>query len=279
MHYWNPLSLNEKKSFDIFLKENDKILSDYSFVNLWMWNTSRKYETAIIDHFFCIRFFEDEKLHYLFPIGKGDKNTIVEKLIQSTTGPFFMRAIPEFEKINYPLTPEPDRFDYIYSFQDLISLSGNLYQAKRNLIHQFADHYTYEYLSIDKPLLEQVKIMQAEWAKKNPSLAKENEAILRLFENYSDLNVLGGALLVNGEVIAYTIGEYLANDTLLIHIEKAFKDYKGAYQMINHEFLLNQRPVAFVNREEDLGIDNLKKMKESYHPIRLEKKYKIELKP
>lgn len=68
-------------------------------------------------------------------------------------------------------------------------------------------------------------------------------------------------------MVAYTVGERLDDDTLLIHFEKGLSQYKGVYQAINHLFLLNEgAEFTWVNREQDLNIEGLRKAKMSYHP-------------
>lgn len=274
MSEWKPLELQDKQRIDQALKSDPLPLSDYSFTNLWMWNQVRSYQIASIDSFICIKYGDI----FLYPLGKGSRNAIIKKLIKENP-PFTMRAIPENAGLEIPLIPEPMRFDYIYLYEDLLNLPGNAYQPKRNLIHQFTSHYAFEYRKIDQALIPQIQEMEKQWfdthEKKNLSVQNEHEAILHVLNDFAALDTIGGALLVEGQVIAYTLAEYITPDMLVIHIEKALTAYKGAYQMIQAQFLSHSTPVMYVNREEDLGIPNLIKIKESYHPIRFEKKYRF----
>lgn len=266
MIHWHPLSLQDKEK----INQAPLFLSDYSFTNLWMWNSVRSYKIATIDGFLCIRYNDT----FLYPLGVGPRTKIVQTLIEHYS-PLTMRAIPEHADLDLSLIEDRDHFDYIYLYDDLLHLPGNNYQSKRNLIHQFTSHYPFEYRSIDAALIPQIEVMEKTWFKNHKTIKQEHQAILHLLKSFHLLDAIGGALLVNGQVIAYTIAEYLSPDCLVIHIEKALTSYKGAYQMIQNQFLQHIKPVTYINREEDLGLPNLIKMKQSYHPIRFEKKYRF----
>lgn len=278
---WRPLTLNDKILFDQALKSAPLELSDYSFTNLWIWNLSRQYQFAEIDNFLCVRYRENGCSMHLYPIGSGSRRSLIEKFLHSEH-PFHMRAIPEIglEALQgLPLTvrEEIHRFDYIYAFNDLLNLHGNHFQAKRNFIHQFERNYHFEYKEITPQLIPKVIKMEIEWfnEQKNPlpSLDLEHRGILSALENFGSLNIYGGALLVEDQMAAYSFAEYLTKEMLLIHVEKSLKEFKGGYAMINQQILKHLSPVPFINREEDLGLDNLTKIKESYHPVQKTKKY------
>ena len=271
---FRPLELTDKVMIEAALKKNPLSLSDYSFTNLWMWNRFRSYQILQLDDFICIKFLQKEEEIFLFPIGEGSRNPIISKLMRQKNS-FRMRAIPENTFLDYPLIEEPNRFDYIYSYEDLLLLPGNRFQAKRNLIHQFTKKYDFEYCAITSELIPKVKAMEERWFLEHPKAEKEHQAVMKVLEDYSQLNIVGGAILIKGKVIAYSLAEYLTTDMLVIHVEKALTEFKGSYQMMNQQLLMHLAPVQFVNREEDLGISNLRKIKNSYHPIRMEKKYQL----
>lgn len=272
---WHPLELQDRRLIETALQENPLPLSDYSFTNLWMWNSARNYEIGLIDSFVCIRFQEQGQLLYLYPLGIGNRLSVIESMIQKSKRPFTMRAIPENSHLPYPLVPENDRFDYIYSFNDLLHLTGNAYQPKRNLIHQFVNTYSFAFLPIEQNTLPSIVQMENQWfiERQEQGAHNEHQASIRLLADFPHLSIFGGALVVENKIIAYAVAEYMNENTLLVHIQKALKEYKGAYQMMNQQLLAQVKPVDFVNFEEDLGLPNLHKMKHSYHPLRLEKKY------
>lgn len=276
---WKDLFLEDKSVIDSWFHRFPCGLSDYTFTNLWIWNALRHYQYRIIENCLCIRFLDHGKDTYLMPIGEAFSSILVDHLIEEMLQ-FRMRAVSE-EKLtalkellpqNFTVTAEKDRFDYLYLFEELLSLKGNKLQAKRNLVHQFEEQYDYEYRPIDLTLLPAVIKMHSTFPE-----TETTQAELRALHDFPSLAIEGGALLVDEKVIAYTLAEKLTPDTLVIHEEKALKEFKGAYQAINEFFLSHTQPLTFVNREEDLGLPALEQAKQSYHPIKLVKKFLISL--
>ena len=90
----------------------------------------------------------------------------------------------------------------------------------------------------------------------------------------------GGCLRVDGAMVAFSVGEPLCEDTVVIHLEHADTDYVGAFAMMNQQFLAHEwQDYTYVNREEDMGIPGLRKAKESYRPAFMVKKYVATLMP
>jgi hypothetical protein len=281
---WKPLTLECKQLVTDALKRNPIGLSDHVFANLWMWHSYRNYEIAEIDKSLCLRFKEDEESIYLYPIGGDHRRKVIEK-IANENSPLRMRAIPEsalkeLEGFKYPLTEDVDHFDYIYSFEKLAELKGNALQSKRNLLNQFTSTYDYKYVDITTDLLPKLMELELIWFDEHPNpsewLMHEHESCMRALSFFEALELQGGAIEVEGKLIAYSIAEYMNDQMLLIHIEKALHGYKGDYQAINNELLKHMKPVPLVNREEDLGFVNLAKGKSSYRPLFKAKKYYFE---
>jgi len=112
-------------------------------------------------------------------------------------------------------------------------------------------------------------------AEREIMLAYEKEAIEDILTNFEKLDFKGGVLYANGEICAFTVSEQLTKDMAVIHIEKANTDFNGAFAAINQMNLENTwSHLKYVNREEDLGIEGLKKAKKSYRPCRMIDKYK-----
>ena len=107
----------------------------------------------------------------------------------------------------------------------------------------------------------------------------EHAAIARAFEHYDALDLLGGALFAEGELVGFTVGEKISADTFDVHFEKARADLNGAYPTVNREFvkLVRERypEIAYINREDDMGLENLRKSKESYDPDILLRKFTV----
>lgn len=187
-------------------------------------------------------------------------------------------ALEEIMPGAFTYQPYRDGFDYIYNTQDLIALSGRKYHGKRNHIASFQKTYHWHYEPITTANIEDCMRMNAEWERENLSrnpegISEELAAVDRAFDHYFELGFTGGLIRVDGRVVAYTLGEQLTENTFCTHIEKAFADVRGAYPIINREFASHALSgYAFVNREEDMGEEGLRKAKLSYYPaILLEK--------
>jgi len=290
---FEPICLDKQQEYmDIFNRCLQKS-SDYSFVNLWGWSDEYGLFWAWSDDVVWIKQTIPNEVLWA-PIGAWpdvDWKRCVEKHFDEPTT--FLR-IPEvllrvWEKnIEEHIHREDERaqWDYIYNVKELIELKGNRFHKKKNLVNQFKKKYDYQYLPFDAKRIDMAMAMQEDWCtwrdcESSEALSAENRAISRILDNWQTLyGLTGGAILVGREMVAYTIAEQLSQDTIVIHFEKGNPDFKGAYQAINQMFLEhNGADFDFVNREQDLGNEGLRKAKLSYHPVDFVKKYRVLLKP
>ena len=176
-----------------------------------------------------------------------------------------------------------DGADYIYDREKMAVLSGKKLHRKRNHIHRFEENNPdWKYESITDENEEECSRMAMRWCVNNCMSDQdtiefdridESKLVVYAIRHRKELGIIGGALRVNGKIIALTLGERLTEDTFVVHFEKAFSDIQGAYPMINREFVRHElKDYKYVNREEDIGIPGLRKAKLSYYPeILLEK--------
>lgn len=182
---------------------------------------------------------------------------------------------------------ERDLFDYVYDAEALRTLKGRKNQKKRNHINYFLKEYEgrHEYRLLGKEDFDACLKLLKDWeASKeesddfDDSMDDEYAGIKKIFDDFDVLNdrVKVFGIFVDGKLEAFSIGEYLNSNMALIHVEKANPDIRGLYPFINQQFLVSEFPdVEFVNREEDMGIEGLRKAKLSYHPIRFVEKYSV----
>lgn len=181
-------------------------------------------------------------------------------------------------KFNIEFSTDINRADYIYDAHSLSSLQGKKYHSKRNFLNRFAESYDYSYKDIDKSnvaaAIEFLNVIHSD----NSELGDyELKTTYTALENLFELNLCGGMIEVDGKVVAIAIGEKI-NNVLFVHYEKASRDYDGAYTAINHEFLMhNLSGTDFVNREEDMGIEGLRRAKQSWNPAFLLSKFNVEI--
>lgn len=179
----------------------------------------------------------------------------------------------------YNFFPSRNSFDYVYKVSDLANLNGKKYHSKRNHISYFQKNYDWSYEEINESNIRECIQMNEKWfllnVDKNPDGIDAERKVLKLiFDNYEKFGFLGGVLRVNGEVVAFTFGEELNKNTFVTHFEKAFSSVRGAYPMINMMFAKNTLVnYEYVNREDDVGSEGLRKAKLSYYPAILLEKF------
>jgi len=285
---FEPISLETQHLYRDRLKQTRWEASDYSFVNLWGWCREYGLNWAWDDDLVWIR--QSDPVEALWaPVGKWDQVDWAERFNSHFPEKALIVRVPEpliqrwktalGDRIS--VTASEDHWDYLYSVQDLIALKGNRFHKKKNLLNQFLRKYDHTYLSLTPELIESALAMQEDWCiwrdcESEDTLASENRAISRVLAYWSDLpDVFGGAVMVDGEMAAFTVAEQMNDDTVIIHFEKGLTAYKGIYQAINQMFLAHNSHFDRVNREQDMGEEGLRRAKRSYHPVDFVRKYKV----
>lgn len=292
---FKTIELQDKAWANKRLSESSFRSCDYSFGNNFIWRVPNNIRAADVNGFYCLLSGENGECAYMYPAGSGDVKPVIEALLadaEERGRRFIMRGVSQ-ETVKLLETLFPGKFtcesnrdycDYIYSVEHMISLSGKKLHGKRNHIARFQDNPDWVYEDITAQNIDDCRAMNAEWCKlyhctDDPSLNHEACAVKQAFDNFFALDLHGGLLRVDGRVVAYTMGEPLTADTYVMHIEKAFPEVQGAYPMINREFLVhNCKDYLYVNREEDLGDEGLRKAKTSYYPDILLEKFTAVLK-
>ncbi|MBD3254536.1 MAG: DUF2156 domain-containing protein [Candidatus Lokiarchaeota archaeon] len=294
------IQIKHKSLFDRYFKEYPPQISEFTFTNLFMWREHYQFEYIEKDDHLIIFSKEyltkweepntnsNNAIFFLPPIGERP-HVIMEEILNEHKNAEFNRVPFEIcnnlkdydssEKLNLVFLEDRKNFDYIYKFQEMKELPGNKHRKNRRWLNKFLESYNFEFNIIDKDLIDKCRELQLKWCQvkdceDDQSLLEEQKAILSAIDNFSKLNYIGGIICVNDTCVAYTFGELLNPETLVIHIEKAHTQFEGSYQAINNLFLKHyEREVKFVNREQDLGIPGLRKAKESYKPHHLVEKY------
>ena len=286
--------LSDKQWADNCLKHAASMNCDYTFGNCYLWRLAYNTEICKYKNFFICRWGNGDDITYSLPLGEGDFTDAIYAMVENakecghklkiygvTEGYWGMLQEAFTGKFDY--TYDPGNFDYIYSVQKMASLSGKKYHSKRNHITNFKkNHPDWSFETINKDNISQCLEAHAKWiASKDPEdeediseYSLEFEAVAEAFENYDALDLKGGLIKAGDEVIAFTLGEVQASGKCFVtHFEKAPGDVQGAFAIINQEFTKNcLMDYEYVNREEDLNIEGLRKAKQSYYPeILLEK--------
>lgn len=292
---FKPVSLEDKEKADICSAKQNYRLCEHCFTDLFIWKDH--YDTQICfwnDYMFVkMATFPEKEQLYLAPIGEGDLKAALLTLeadAEERGIDFVMCCVPEqmIDKINavlperYTFTDNPDGADYIYEAEKLMSLSGKKMQSKRNFVNRFKKnyegHWAYEELTdANKQEAFDFHIHWCQTGNNCPNgmmYSGETCAVSLALNNREALGMKGGILRLDGKVIAFTMGCPVSNDTYVVQLEKAESSIAGAYPMINQQFAQhNFKGYTYVNREDALGIEGLRKAKLSYHPVMMGKKY------
>ena len=288
---FKDVTLADRDTITSFTMKSDRRNCDLSFSNLCSWRFLYDTQFAVVDNFLVFKFWAGEQLAYMMPVGTGDLKAVLWELIEDARKEnqhFCMLGVcsnmrADLEAIlpgQFTFTEDRDYADYIYLRSDLSTLKGKKFQAKRNHINRFRNTYPdYEYTPITPDRIQECLDLEAEWCKANncdqhEETGNERRALIYALHNFDALGLTGGILHVEDKIAAFTFGMPINQNTFGVHVEKADTNIDGAYAMINYEFA-NHIPeqYIYINREEDLGIEGLRKAKLSYQPAIILEKY------
>ncbi len=290
--------LTDKPWVDELLRRADHRGCEYNFTNLFVWSDAYDQRIARVGDFLVTRLCGSLGCSYIYPAGAGDIAPVLAALEQDAAergAPLHLVCLtqPQVRELDslFPgrFTFEADRdgFDYLYDIDRLADLGGKKLHAKRNHINRFIENNpSWVYEDITPESLPECLEMDKEWYRRSMvreglaeerDLGDEGRALRLAMEHYHDLGLEGGLIRVYGEVVAFTMGDLLSSDTYDVHFEKAYGELQGAYAMINREFARRVRQrhpqVRYLNREDDMGVEGLRKAKESYYPDLMVEKY------
>ena len=287
---FSPITPEHKPLYDEFLMHCGERGCEYNFANLSLWGRQKATIHEGNLAFFC-QF--NRRSVYLFPLGENLKPTLDAIISDSKK-----RGIPcrltsltrqDIEMVErwYPgqfyFQPDRDGYDYIYAIDALADLAGKKLQKKRNHCNRF--HLLHPHCEVapitDENTPQVLAMVEAWFAEKKAAdptavYRLEEAAITKALRERSALGMEGIVLMHKGQIIAMTMGSFLSEDTFDVQFEKALEGYDGAYAFINREFARFLRQaypkLQWLNREDDLGLEGLRKAKLSYCPDRLVEK-------
>ncbi len=308
---FKKIDIQDREVINRYLLAADRLSCEYCFADIYMWRHKYNTEYCIEDEWLYIRQHSDDndfddnvlksdinekkEFYYYVPITLNNtldikdaiNNVVLDAIDNNYSLCFGNISMSLFNDFNedysdiFHVENIRDYSDYIYNSSDLINLSGKKFHKKKNLINKFKREYEgrWQYKSVEQNDIEDILKFNRLWCDNNSSkdirdMYDETIAIRSALKNFDRLNMKGGILLVDGEIIAYTLGCESTKDVFVIQIEKALSSFAGAYQMINNLFATHETSkYKYINREEDLGIEGIRKAKMSYNPVFMEEYY------
>jgi hypothetical protein len=292
---FKPIQLEDQIHIRQILSAYQPQISELTFSNLFMWRAHYGFQWSMYkDWLLVISSTEAHSAYALPPVGPPSRTNATYEILswlkdeKGEKAPHIERAdkrlLSEIERSeHFVVETTRNHYDYVYRSNDLITLPGKKYHAKKNYINRFQRTYTFTYEPLTdnhiRSCLELIEI----WCglrrcTEDMSLLGEWEAIGEALANFRDLELHGGVIVINGRVEAFTMGELLNDTTAVVHTEKANPDIRELYAIINQKFVEQEwHTIPYINREQDLGEHGLRKAKLSYHPDHLVEKFRITL--
>lgn len=296
---FHALTKEDKPLLDRYFRVNYYENSHFNFTNLYMWREPFHVHVAEEDDVLYVVSEWKARVSALQPFCDPARYPEATKKLlayfEEIAQPFHIydmeRGYADFLRscdcANFEVVADRDNYDYVYLSEKLISLSGRKLHSKKNHLNAFRkEHPDAQFLPITDEIVTQCKLELNSWYKQHRQedgtvdlfIDYERTAILEVLNNFADFGLKGGAILLDGRVVAFTFGEQLNTDTAVIHVEKADPEVRGAYPAINQGFVEHAwSHLTYINREEDMGIEGLRKAKESYKPEKLIEKFNATL--
>ncbi|MDR1263961.1 MAG: phosphatidylglycerol lysyltransferase domain-containing protein [Oscillospiraceae bacterium] len=290
---FTPVTIADKSLITRYLRyfpENEG--SECQFSNMLLWSLSDHIEWSVVNDALLLRtrtrndtacmmmvFTQPERLCEGLELAVESMQERGEEFRMCSLPEWYVRRMDACSPGRFAYTREPHHDDYVYEASALISLSGKALHAKRNHVNKFRSTYggRYQYEAYHPSFFAECMDAYNRWLDErgeSPELCAERGSVECALRYADQLALKGGMIRVDGVVEAFTLGERITADMALIHVEKANLDMPGLFAAINQMFLENAFPDAiWVNREEDMGLEGLRKAKRSYHPTRMIDKY------
>ena len=297
-----PFDHSAKPYFDEACARLNVALSDYSFANnvIWLAQASGFYQ--IIEGCYCLFALTGNGLTMLLPpLGEPSRQERALRIclkIMDLYNPSPAQARLDFVYQDFLKVVDTDLLtgaplingelwhvevtnpDYIYRTQDLIELKGNSYKTKRNEINQFRRvHPNHSLVPFSRAHEADARALVNTWMQNRLrtipdgpveeflyNLEMERKAIQRAITLYDELKLEGLSLFIDGKLEGFTFGERLNRDVANVLIEKTNFNIQGAAQYLFREFSKVFADCTYINVGDDLGFENLRRVKMSYRP-------------
>jgi hypothetical protein len=276
-----------------FLARHPQPLSDYSSASLCVWSSVFHYHYAVAQPdtlLICAQVVPDPQPRLLQPLGEFSEplqetllahaRKLPTPLVIESVSAAFLARHPAFAA-RFHVVANRDSANYVYQTEDLATLAGSRYAKKRNLVQQATRLYPWRIGPLGPQHSQECLEVGDDIAAKRTTLTlqQESQALATAIRDFGALGLQGLLLRIDDQPAAFSIYDRLNPTTALVLFERALRDRKGLYQVINQETAraIAAQGLTFINREEDLGDPGLRRAKLSYHPIRMEAKHTLTL--
>lgn len=290
---FKTLTLADKAWVDQLVMQENSPSAGFNFGNIYLWNENLEQLVACADGRMVTKLRRGNQTAFVFPIGRGPLAPAVEAIREFAAAqgiPLVLRGLTEKHMAQlveaYPggfsYTENENCADYVYLAEKLATYSGKALHGKKNHCNRFEAENDWDFVPLSRELIPGCLDMLENWTEENaqrldPSIGLERRAILKAFAAYEKLGLEGGVLRIQGKIVGFSLGEFTSPDCFDVHFEKADGGINGAYPMVCRELtrqLMAAHPqLKYMNREEDMGLEALRRSKQSYKPEFMVRKF------
>ena len=288
---FEPVTVEDIPLIRKYLKLANYEESNHNIIGFMLWQETYPLWKYQGEHWLILLGIHEQELFVYMPLceKKYFKEAIVaaKKVFDHYRVPFVLSCFVKEEMDfvtevfqNYHSEEYRDNADYVYLTEKFRTFSGKKLQKKRNHLNAFYKEYQqrFVYESISKENIEACISFLENWKEEDQDsfLAEERRGVEKVLRLWEVLPTKGGVIRIDGEIKAFIVGSVLSDRMCQINIEKADSQYRGLYQAILKEFLMREfLEYPYINREEDMGKENIRQAKMAYYPEFLIMKYRL----
>ena len=284
---FHTLTIADREAYQAVSLGSGRRNCNFTFANLVGWQFWFRTEVCILSEAVVLRFTFDGERAYMLCMDGTPSCDLLQAICDDCGGRMTLLGLEDeaalqlqqnacCKGINISVEPQRNQYDYIYRRADLAALQGGKLKAKRNHVNKFlSEHPDYEYRPLTSEMFDECRRLEALWREErgdnNPvygdTIAAEKRVMENVFAHWKELGMLGGSIYIDGRMVAFTYGAAVTHDTIDVCVEKADRNIDGLFSVINQQFCAHlPEQYVYVNREEDMGLEGLRKSKLSYHP-------------
>lgn len=285
MNITETIDLKHQPFLSARFRQMNLDISDFTFANVYLFRNVSRYEILTKDCGTFISAYNCHEQNYVMPLD-APLDCSPDTLKDLLNGNRFFFPIPEawlpfFPADEFTVSWDDSESDYIYLTSSMASFAGKTFNRHRNHLNQFLGAYQ----PADRPLcaenLKDGLNILTQWQEESDMTADKTDYAVcsEALQKFPELALWGTIYYIADQPAGFIIGEALNPEMFCLHFAKASKIYHGIYEfMFNDTARKLKDRCKYMNLEEDMGNNNLRRMKSSYGPERILKKYRVSLK-
>lgn len=297
---FHTLTIADREAYQAVSLRSGRRNCNFTFANLVGWQFWFRTEVCILPDAVVLRFTLDGERAYMLCCAWTPCCDLLQAICDDCGGRMTLLGLEDeaalqlqqnacSKGINITVEPQRNQYDYIYRRADLASLAGGKLKAKRNHVNKFLSEYPdFEYRPLEPSMFDECRRLEILWREErgdvNPvydagnttegsepciidTILAEQRVMETVFAHWDALGMMGGSIWLDGHMVAFTYGAAVTDDCIDVCVEKADRTIDGLFSVINQQFCAHlPEQYVYVNREEDMGLEGLRKAKLSYHP-------------